>query len=146
MEPVIEVRDLVKQYPGVRAVDGVSFTIAPGTCFGLLGPNGAGKTTTVEIMEGVTPLTSGQVLYRGQPLGERFRAEAGIQFQKTALQEFVTVRETLAMFRRLDESAWRRLGTASGKPVSVRALAFIMAGHVAHHFGVLEHRYGLAHA
>ncbi len=101
MEPVIEVRDLVKQYPGVRAVDGVSFTIAPGTCFGLLGPNGAGKTTTVEIMEGVTPLTSGQVLYRGQPLGERFRAEAGIQFQKTALQEFVTVRETLAMFRRL---------------------------------------------
>ena len=49
----------------------------------------------------------------------------------------------LAMFRRLDESAWRRLGTASGKPVSVRALAFIMAGHVAHHFGVLEHRYGL---
>ena len=101
MEPVVEVRDLVKQYPGVRAVDGVSFTIAPGTCFGLLGPNGAGKTTTVEIMEGVTPLTSGQVLYRGQPLGGRFRAEAGIQFQKTALQEFVTVRETLAMFRRL---------------------------------------------
>jgi ABC-2 type transport system ATP-binding protein len=101
MKPVLEVLDLVKQYPGVRAVDGVSFAIATGTCFGLLGPNGAGKTTTVEIMEGVTQPTSGRVLYHGEPLGKRFRDEAGIQFQKTALQEFLTVRETLQMFRRL---------------------------------------------
>ena len=101
MNPVLEVRDLVKQYPGVRAVDGVSFSIHPGTCFGLLGPNGAGKTTTVEIMEGVTTPTSGAVLYHGEPLGARFRAEAGIQFQKTALQDFLTVRETLQLFRGL---------------------------------------------
>jgi ABC-2 type transport system ATP-binding protein len=101
MNPVLEVRELVKQYPGVRAVDGVSFAIAQGQCFGLLGPNGAGKTTTVEIMEGVTKPTSGEVLYRGEPLGARFRAEAGIQFQKTALQDFLTVRETLALFTRL---------------------------------------------
>jgi ABC-2 type transport system ATP-binding protein len=101
MTPVLEVRDLVKQYPGVRAVDGVSFSIAEGRCFGLLGPNGAGKTTTVEMMEGVTRPTSGQVLYRGEPLGARFREEAGIQFQKTALQDFLTVRETLELFSRL---------------------------------------------
>ena len=101
MKPVLEVRDLVKQYPAVRAVDGVSFSIAQGICFGLLGPNGAGKTTTVEIMEGVTEPTSGEVLYGGDPLGARFRAEAGIQFQKTALQDFLTVRETLQLFRRL---------------------------------------------
>ena len=101
MQPVLEVRDLVKQYPGVRAVDGVSFSISEGRCFGLLGPNGAGKTTTVEIMEGVTRPTSGDVLYRGEALGARFRAEAGIQFQKTALQDFLTVRETLALFTRL---------------------------------------------
>ena len=101
MQPVLEVRDLVKQYPGVRAVDGVSFSIGTGTCFGLLGPNGAGKTTTVEIMEGVTAPTSGEVLYHGERLGTRFRAEAGIQFQKTALQDFLTVRETLKLFRGL---------------------------------------------
>jgi len=101
MPPVLEVRELVKQYPGVRAVDGVSFSIAEGQCFGLLGPNGAGKTTTVEMMEGVTQPTSGQVLYRGEPLGTQFRAEAGIQFQKTALQDFLTVRETLTLFTRL---------------------------------------------
>jgi ABC-2 type transport system ATP-binding protein len=101
MQPVLEVRDLVKQYPGVRAVDGVSFSMMEGQCLGLLGPNGAGKTTTVEMMEGVTQPTSGDVLYRGEPLGPRFRAEAGIQFQKTALQEFLTVRETLALFTQL---------------------------------------------
>jgi ABC-2 type transport system ATP-binding protein len=101
MTPVLEVRHLVKDYPGVRAVDDVSFAIEAGTCFGLLGPNGAGKTTTVEIMEGVMTPTSGEALYRGEPLGTRFRAEAGIQFQKTALQDFLTVRETLALFRRL---------------------------------------------
>ena len=101
MQPVLEVRDLVKKYPGVRAVDGVSFAIPEGQCFGLLGPNGAGKTTTVEMMEGVTTPTAGEVLYRGERLGARFRAEAGIQFQKTALQDFLTVRETLALFTRL---------------------------------------------
>ena len=101
MTPVLEVRDLVKQYPGVRAVDGVSFAIEEGQCFGLLGPNGAGKTTTVEMMEGVTKQTSGKVLYHGEPLGARFRDEAGIQFQKTALQDFLTVRETLRLFSHL---------------------------------------------
>ncbi|MGQ0429902.1 MAG: ABC transporter ATP-binding protein [Gammaproteobacteria bacterium] len=101
MSPVLEVRNLVKDYPGVRAVDGVSFAIAAGTCFGLLGPNGAGKTTTVEIMEGVTTPTRGEALYLGRPLDARFRAEAGIQFQKTALQDFLTVRETLLLFRGL---------------------------------------------
>ena len=101
MQPVLEVRELVKQYPGVRAVDGVSFSIAEGQCFGLLGPNGAGKTTTVEMMEGILEPTSGEVLYRGEPLGAQFREEAGIQFQKTALQDFLTVRETLTLFSRL---------------------------------------------
>ena len=101
MPAILEVRDLVKDYPGVRAVDGVSFAIPEGQCFGLLGPNGAGKTTTVEMMEGVTTPTAGEVLYRGERLGARFRAEAGIQFQKTALQDFLTVRETLVLFTRL---------------------------------------------
>jgi ABC-2 type transport system ATP-binding protein len=99
--PIIEVRDLVKQYPATTAVAGVSFSVAPGICFGLLGPNGAGKTTTVEIMEGILPPTSGEVRYRGEPLGARFREEAGILFQRTALQDFLTVRQCIALFRGL---------------------------------------------
>ncbi len=85
------------------AVGGVSFAVPEGICFGLLGPNGAGKTTTVEIIEGVTPATSGQVYYYGEPVGARFKQEAGIQFQNTALQDFLTVRETIEMFRSLYE-------------------------------------------
>ncbi len=103
MPTVLEARDLTKQYPGVRAVDGVSFAMPEGICFGLLGPNGAGKTTTVEIIEGVTPATSGEVYYFGEPVGAKFRQEAGIQFQNTALQDFLTVRETIEMFRSLYE-------------------------------------------
>ncbi len=101
MPAILQARQLVKHYGDVVAVDGVSFGVEQGSCFGLLGPNGAGKTTTVEIIEGVLPATSGEVLYRGEPAGRRFREEAGIQFQKTALQEFLTVRECLMLFRRL---------------------------------------------
>jgi ABC-2 type transport system ATP-binding protein len=68
-----------------------------------LGPNGAGKTTTVEIMEGITSPTTGVVQYRGAPRDNRFREEVGIQFQTTALQDFLTVKETLDLFHRLYE-------------------------------------------
>jgi DinB family protein len=58
------------------------------------------------------------------------------------VQEFEQVRRAnLTVLRRLDDDAWRRMGTASGKPVSVRALAYIMAGHVRHHLHTLSTRY-----
>jgi len=98
---LLEVHNLVKKYPTVTAVDGVSLAVEEGICFGLLGPNGAGKTTTIEIMEGILDATSGEVRYRGEPLGRRFKEEAGILFQKTALQDFLTVRQCLTMFRGL---------------------------------------------
>jgi ABC-2 type transport system ATP-binding protein len=101
MTTALEARDIVKQYPGVLAVDGASFSVREGICFGLLGPNGAGKTTTVEIMEGVTKASSGEVFYYGEIAGDKFRQEAGIQFQNTALQDYITVRETIEMFRNL---------------------------------------------
>ena len=61
------------------------------------------------------------------------------------LSEFRLVRlSNLAMLRNLDGEAWARMGTANDNQVSVRALAFIIAGHVRHHMGVLRERYGLA--
>ena len=95
---VIEVNNLVKSYKGIQAVDDISFTIGKGHCFGLLGPNGAGKTTTIEIMEGIIKATSGQVLYSGKPIGKDISQQIGIQFQSTALQDFLTVQETLNLF------------------------------------------------
>ncbi len=60
------------------------------------------------------------------------------------LAEFAAVRAaTLALVTGLDEAAWRRQGTANGSPVSVRALAAIIAGHELHHLGILRDRYGV---
>ena len=60
------------------------------------------------------------------------------------VEGFGKLRESnLTVLRRLDDEAWRRVGTASGKPVSVRALAYIMAGHVRHHLQVLRTRYAV---
>jgi len=101
MTPIIEVKNLVKHYGDVKAVNDLSFAIKPGICFGLLGPNGAGKSTTIEMIEGVLEPTSGEMFYRGDVIGERFKNEVGIQFQATSLQEFLTVRETLLFFKRL---------------------------------------------
>jgi len=101
MTSFLQIQNLVKQYKDVHAVRGISFTIRRGSCFGLLGPNGAGKTTTVEMLEGIITPTGGQIIYQGLPLGDRFRNEAGIMFQTTALQDFISVRETLKLFRRL---------------------------------------------
>ncbi len=97
---MIEVEHLSKRYGGsVLAVNDISFQIPRGVCFGLLGPNGAGKTTTVEMLEGIKTPSSGTIRYKGEPLGRRFRDEAGIMFQHTALQEYIRVDEVLRMFQ-----------------------------------------------
>ncbi|MCW8931534.1 MAG: ABC transporter ATP-binding protein [Gammaproteobacteria bacterium] len=98
MTPLLEVQSLKKNYHTNIAVDNISFHIKKGQCFGMLGPNGAGKTTTIEMMEGIIQPTSGDVLYKGNPIGQLFREQCGIQFQHTALQDFLSVRETLKLF------------------------------------------------
>jgi len=95
---VIDAIELSKVYKEVIAVDNISFNIGKGQCFGLLGPNGAGKTTTIEIMEGIISPSSGQVNYYGSPITDDVCQQIGIQFQHTALQDFLTVQETLNLF------------------------------------------------
>ncbi|MEO6326179.1 MAG: DinB family protein [Thermoanaerobaculia bacterium] len=60
------------------------------------------------------------------------------------LAEFESLRRShVLMLRHLDAEAWSRMGVANESPVSMRALVFIMAGHVRHHFAVLAERYGI---
>lgn len=99
MNAIIQVLALTKHYKTVRAVDGVNLSIPNGSCFGLLGPNGAGKTTTIEMIEGIRSPTSGQILYKDKPMGNQFKFEIGIQFQTTALPDFLTVFEVVNLFR-----------------------------------------------
>ena len=100
MPVILQVSNLVKRFGQLTAVNDISFEIREGSCFGLLGPNGAGKTTTIEMMEGIKTPDTGTIRYQGEALGQQFRNEAGIMFQTTALQEFITVREIMVQFSR----------------------------------------------
>jgi len=84
------------------AVAGLSLSVRRGECFGLLGPNGAGKTTTIEILEGLLPSDTGEVVVLGRRWAtheRELRQRLGIQLQETQLAEKLTVEETLRLFR-----------------------------------------------
>jgi ABC-2 type transport system ATP-binding protein len=102
MPAAIQCRDLRKTYDGkVEAVRGLNLEIQPGECFGLLGPNGAGKTTTIEILEGLSQPTSGEVSILGHSWRKderEMREWLGISLQETRLSEKLTVRETIELF------------------------------------------------
>jgi ABC-2 type transport system ATP-binding protein len=102
MPAAIQCRDLRKTYDGkVEAVRGLNLEIQAGECFGLLGPNGAGKTTTIEILEGLSEPTSGEVSILGHSWRENereMREWLGISLQETRLSEKLTVRETIELF------------------------------------------------
>jgi ABC-2 type transport system ATP-binding protein len=97
----IRVEGLVMTYGDVRAVDDVTFTVAPGEFFGLLGPNGAGKTTTLEMIEGLRKPQSGIVRiddhepWRREPALQR---RMGVQLQSSSFFERLTAREQLDTF------------------------------------------------
>ncbi len=101
MDYLLEIKNLVKKYKEIVAVDDISFSIRQGICFGLIGPNGAGKTTTIEMIEDIIPPTSGEILYKGKPRSSLFKQEVGIQFQQTSLLSSLTIRETLNTFKNL---------------------------------------------
>jgi hypothetical protein len=73
------------------------------------------------------------------------QSEADGTSMRDLLAEFEHVRRgNIAMFRRLSGEAWKRVGTASGHPISVRALAYIMVGHIPHHFRIIREQYGVS--
>lgn len=110
-DAAVRCRGLVKHYPGVQAVNGIDLEIGTGECFGLLGPNGAGKTTTVEMMEGLTAPTEGDVEVLGRRWGRgqdaALRQRLGIALQETQLSDLLTVAETVRLFRSFYERGRR---------------------------------------
>jgi ABC-2 type transport system ATP-binding protein len=102
--PAIEVVDLVREYPGVRAVDGMSFAVGEGELFGFLGPNGAGKTTTIRVLSTLIRPTSGRAAVAGLDVvmdAPAIRAAVGFAMQTVALDDLSTGRENLELFGRL---------------------------------------------
>ncbi len=100
MTPIIEVHDLVKRYKRAEtnAVDGISFTVAPGELFALLGPNGAGKTTTISILTTTLLPTSGTAMIAGHDIitaASAVRRNVGIIFQQPSLDLNLTAEENI---------------------------------------------------
>jgi ABC-2 type transport system ATP-binding protein len=91
----------VKTYGATRAVDNLSFAVAPGELFALLGPNGAGKTTTVEMLEGYRAPDSGAVRVLGlDPIRDarKLKLQIGVMLQADGLQPALTPREVLRLY------------------------------------------------
>ncbi|HEX5940758.1 MAG TPA: sugar ABC transporter ATP-binding protein [Anaerolineales bacterium] len=101
-ENVLEIRDLVKEFPGVRAVNNVSFDIKRNTVHCLVGENGAGKSTLIKILTGAYTRTSGQILLNGEdyrPHNTRDAKQKGIStlFQELNVVDQLTVEENLTL-------------------------------------------------
>jgi ABC-2 type transport system ATP-binding protein len=101
MQPIITVKDLVKEYGPLRAVDGISFEVMEGEIFGLLGPNGAGKTTTLEIIETLREPTSGTVTVCGLSIrkeADAIKQQIGVQLQAAGYYPSLTLIELIRLF------------------------------------------------
>jgi lipooligosaccharide transport system ATP-binding protein len=102
-EQIVVARDLIKHYGDVVAVNGISFEVRRGECFGLLGPNGAGKTTTIRMITCVSPVTSGELMVDWMPVQSRQRrikATLGVVPQDDNLDPDLTVYQNLRAYAR----------------------------------------------
>ena len=101
--PILQVESLRKTYGSLNAVDGISFAVQPGECFGLLGPNGAGKTTTIRMLYGYTPRDAGRLELFGLDIDQHLRdikRRIGICQQEDSLDPDLSVRENLIGYAR----------------------------------------------
>jgi len=101
--PILEVESLRKAYGALNAVDGISFAVQPGECFGLLGPNGAGKTTTIRMLYGYTPRDAGRLELFGLGIDQHLREikrRIGICQQEDSLDPDLSVRDNLVGYAR----------------------------------------------
>jgi ABC-2 type transport system ATP-binding protein len=110
---VLELTDLARRYGEVVALDGVSFTVAPGQLFGFVGPNGAGKTTAMRIVLGVLAPDRGTVRWRGEPVGPRTRSRFGYMPEERGLYPKMRVRDQLVYLARLHGFDAARAATAA---------------------------------
>ncbi len=101
---VIEVKNLVKTYDKVNAVDGIDLKIKRGEIFAFLGPNGAGKTTTVEMIEGIRKPTKGSIMLLSLDVAKdsgKVKPRIGVLPQEFSSFDKVTVKETISFFSSL---------------------------------------------
>jgi len=100
--PALQLIGLTRSFGGIRAVDGVTFAVAPREIVGIIGPNGAGKTTVFDLVSGFLPVDTGKVLLGGRDVTElvadgRARRGLGRSFQDARLFPAMTVEQCIAV-------------------------------------------------
>jgi ABC-2 type transport system ATP-binding protein len=131
---VLEFKDLHRHFGDVIALDGLSFTVAPGELCGFLGPNGAGKTTAMRCAVGVTEPDRGEVSWQGRSIDLRVRRATGYMPEERGLYPKMRVHEQLVYLGRLHEMStddasasatkWiERLGLAERRDSAVEELS-----------------------
>ncbi|MEJ2700450.1 MAG: ABC transporter ATP-binding protein, partial [Desulfuromonadales bacterium] len=127
MESVIVADNLRKTFDGMAAVDGVSFSVRKGECFGILGPNGAGKTTTIRMIYGFSPKTSGRLKVFGLDIDHQLteiKGRLGVCQQENNLDPDLSVRENLEVF-----AAYFDISRETARKRSRELLHFIALDH-----------------
>jgi len=144
--PAISVLELRKSYGATVAVDGVSFDVLRGECFGLLGPNGAGKSTTINALVGALVPDSGAVRIDGDgdPSRADVRKKIGVAPQSLALYEELTGDENLVLFARLQGLAGAELAGAVDRALDVAGLSDRRKDRVKTYSGGMKRRLNLA--
>jgi len=100
---IITAHNLIKDYNGLRAVDGIDFSIKQGECFGFLGPNGAGKTTVMRVISCFMPPTAGTVTVFGMDVvgqPSAIKSRLGVMPQDINLDPDLSVTENLRVYAR----------------------------------------------
>ena len=126
MEPIVQVTDLVKRYGTFTAVNGISFAVEQGACFGILGPNGAGKSSTLRILTAISPASSGQVVIDGLDVAKHPRlvkARLGVVPQEEDLDTDLPVLQNLLVYSR-----YFRMPRALALESALEALNFFELG------------------
>ena len=101
LHSAIVIQGLSKSFPGVKAVDGLTFDVRAGEIFGLVGPDGAGKTTTLRMLAGILPPDSGSAIVAGRDIvREPERAKHALSYmpQRFGLYEDLTVDENIRFY------------------------------------------------
>jgi len=101
LNPLLEAQNVAKHYPGVIALDGISFTARKGKVLGLLGPNGSGKTTFMRIASGQSSPSSGRVLIEGELPDSKTRSRISYVPENNHLYSWMSVEEIVGFFEDL---------------------------------------------
>ena len=146
-EAFLVAQDLQKSFNGIKAVAGVTFTIAKGEIFGLLGPNGAGKTTTIRVLSTVLEADAGDVTvggYSARKNPAEVRKLIGVCPQDLALYEDLSALDNLVFFGRMEGLDGKEAKSQAMSNLALMGLTERAKGKIAKFSGGMKRRINLA--